>query len=308
MRAFIPTSVEQRMVELADVPEPIPAENEAVIAVEAYSINRGETFVLANPPQGWRPGKDVAGTVIQAAVDGSGPPEGTRVVAHPDARGWAERVAVRTDRIALLPEEVDMVTAAALPLAGLTALRLLRAAGSVVGRRLLLTGASGGVGHYLTELATSSGAAVTAVTATSERGQRLKELGAQHVVHNVESAVGPFDVVLESVGAASLTDALLKLKSKGTLIWFGQASKTAPTINFFKFWEGPVSATIRHFDYTDDEVAVGTDLATLVRLVASGDLHPELGLVQDWTATAAALNALSGRKVRGNAVLTVTQN
>lgn len=308
MRAFIPTNDDQRTVRLADVPEPAPAEDEAVIAVKAYSIYRGETFVLASPPQDWRPGKDVAGTVNKAAADGSGPREGVRVVAHPDASGWAERVAVRTDRITSLPEEVDTVTAAALPLAGLTALRLLRTAGPVIGRRILITGASGGVGHYFTELAAASGAAVTAVVATPGRGHRLKEFGAEHVVYSVENATGPFDVILEPVGEASLTSALLKLKSRGMLIWFGQASRIAPTIDFFKFWEGPVSGTIRHFDYTDDDIAVGTDLATLVRLVASGKLHPEIGLVQDWSETADALKALSGREIRGNAVLTVKQD
>jgi NADPH:quinone reductase-like Zn-dependent oxidoreductase len=101
--------------------------------------------------------------------------------------------------LAVLPEHLDAVTAAALPLAGLTATRLLRAAGSVIGRRLLITGASGGVGHYVVELAANSGAEVTAVSASTSRGARLAELGA-NVVTSVDDAEGTFDVVMESPG------------------------------------------------------------------------------------------------------------
>jgi NADPH:quinone reductase-like Zn-dependent oxidoreductase len=78
--------------------------------------------------------------------------------------------------IAELP--ADISAAAALPLAGLTALRMLRLAGGVTGRRILLTGTSGGVGHYVVELAASAGAEVTAISAAPDRGSRLTELGA----------------------------------------------------------------------------------------------------------------------------------
>jgi NADPH:quinone reductase-like Zn-dependent oxidoreductase len=120
---------------------------------------------------------------------------------------------------------VPAVPAAALPLAGLTALRLLRDAGSVAGRRILLTGASGGVGHYVTELAANSGADITVVTATAERGQRLAALGAAAVVHDIGASAGPFDLVLESTGGKNLALAVDRLAPAGTLIWFGQASR-----------------------------------------------------------------------------------
>src|SRR5262249_26178386 len=155
---------------------------------------------------GWRPGKDVAGVVVRAAADGSGPAAGERVVGHPPGAGWAERVAIRTDALApaldLAPE-----VAAALPLAGLTALRLLRAMPAPAARRLLITGASGGVGHYLVELATGAD-----VTVVSRRPERLLALGARDAVADVADAVGPFDVVLESVGGASLATALGKVE------------------------------------------------------------------------------------------------
>ena len=306
MKAFIPSTDTARTVALAEVPEPVPSPNEAVITVAAYSVNRGEMFALEQPPDGWRPGKDVAGVVTHAATDGSGPPAGTRVVGHPAARGWAERVAVPTSQIAVLPDTVTNEAAAALPLAGLTALRLFRAVSSPAGRRVLMTGASGGVGHYFTELAAAAGAELTVVTATAVRGERLRALGAQYVVQNVSDAVGPFDFVFESVGDTSLPAALAKLGPRGTLIWFGQASRKPPEISFFRFWEGPVSGSIKHFDYTDTNVPDGEDLATLVQMVASSKLHPEIGLIADWSDTADVLNTLRDRGVRGNAVLTRT--
>jgi NADPH:quinone reductase-like Zn-dependent oxidoreductase len=294
------------MVEFGDVDQPRPLASEALVRVEAFSVNRGETFLLEKPPVGWRPGKDIAGLVVQSAADGSGPPVGRRVVGHPPAAGWAEYACVPAESVAELPEDIPAATAAALPLAGLTALRLLRMAGSVTGQRILLTGASGGVGHYLVELAGNAGAEVTAVTASAQRGSRLAELGATAVLRSVTDADGPYNLVLESVGGDSLARSLERLAPHGTLIWFGQASREPATLNFFDLLYGATSATIRHFSYTSFPEPYGADLAVLVRLVAAGRLHPEIGRVADWHETAAVLADLRERRIRGNAVLTTS--
>jgi NADPH2:quinone reductase len=305
MKAIIPATGPDMMT-FGTVSQPQPAPGEALVRVEAFSVNRGETFLLENPPAGWRPGKDVAGLVVQAAADGSGPQQaGTRVVGHPAAAGWAQYVSVPADSLAALPPELPAATAAALPLAGLTALRLLRVAGAVTGKRVLLTGASGGVGHYVTELAAGAGAEVTAISASPERGGRLAELGASAVLRSVTDASGPFDLVLESVGGDSLAAGLQRLRPGGTLIWFGQASRQPVTVSFFDLLYGASSATIRHFSYADSPVPYGADLAILVRLVAAGRLHPEIGRVADWTETGTVLTDLRERRVRGNAVLTI---
>ncbi|GAA1526156.1 zinc-binding dehydrogenase [Actinomadura kijaniata] len=307
MKAFTPTGRAHEPVALAERDVPVPAPDQALIRVAAYSVNRGETFKLEDP-DGWLPGKDVAGTVVRAAADGTGPGEGERVVAHLPGGGWAEYAAAATADVVPLPGHVGFTEAAALPLAGLTALRLLRAAGSLTGRRVLLTGASGGVGHYLVELAAAAGAEITAVSATPERGRRLMELGAEAVVSDVAAANGTFDVVLESVGGRSLPAALARLARHGTLIWFGQASREPVTLDFFDFFAGPEGATIRHFHYADPADPHGPDLATLVGLVASGRLHPEIGRVADWADTARVLTDLRERRVVGNAVLTLGGN
>ncbi|WP_234311747.1 zinc-binding dehydrogenase [Streptomyces griseus] len=302
MQRLIPTGNPARPVAFTEAAQPVPAPDEALIRVEAFAPNRGETFLLERPRPGLLPGKDVAGLVVQAAADGSGPHVGTRVVGHPPQGGWAEYAAVPTHSLAALPDGMGAVQAAALPLAGITALRLLRAAGSVTGRRVLLTGASGGVGHYVTELAAAAGAEVTVVTATPSRGERLSELGAAAVVHEVAEARGPFDVVLESTGGAQLPIALSKSAPGGTLIWFGQAGRTPVTLDFFDLLAGPEGATIHHFHYAG--APYGPDLTTLVRLVDEGRLHPEIGRVADWARTADTLVDLRERRIRGKAVLT----
>jgi NADPH:quinone reductase len=306
MKALTPTGAIDTWVAHEEVPQPRPRPDEALVKVEAFAVNRGETFLLERPRPGHRPGKDVAGLVVQAAADGSGPAVCTRVVGHPMSGGWAEYVAVPTSALAPIPESTPAARAAALPLAGLTALRLLRTAGPVAGRRLLLTGASGGVGHYFTELAAGAGAEVTAVTRSPERGRRLVELGATEVVHDLADAVGPYDVVLESTGGTELPRALARLRRRGLLIWFGQASRTPITLDFFDLFGGPESATLRHFHYTDFDTPYATDLATLVRLVAEERLHPEVDRIADWSETGSILTALRERRVRGKAVLTIS--
>jgi NADPH:quinone reductase len=305
MRAFLPTA-DRALIGLSDVDVPTPAVDDALVAVEAFSVNRGEILLLAAGRQD-PPGKDIAGRVVRAAPDGSGPAAGTRVVAHVDGGGWAERVRVPTGRMATLPDEVSAQAAAALPLAGLTALRVLRSAGGVAGRRLLLTGASGGVGHYLVELAAAVGAKVTAVTSTPARGERLLELGADAIVTSVERADGRFDVAIDSVGGDVFGQALLKLGRDGLMLWYGQASLEPARADFFAVLDGPVDVTIRSVVYWTEAARDAEDLATLVDLVSTGRLHPEIGEIADWTETPRVLAAVRDRRVRGNAVLTLPQ-
>lgn len=303
MNAFLPSG-DQQLVALsqADLPEPRP--HEALVAVEAFSVNRGEIMLLA-AGRSDAPGKDVAGRVARAAADGSGPAAGARVVAHVEGGGWAQRLAVPADRLVVVPDEVPLAMAAALPLAGLTALRLVRAASELAGGRLLLTGASGGVGHYVVELAAAIGARVTAVTRTRERGERLLELGASELVERVADAEGPFDVAMESVGGTTFAEVLAKLRRGGLALWYGQAGGQAASADLLAVAGGPVEVTIRSFFYWAQADRDAEDLATLVALVAAGRLHPEVGLVADWSETPRVLAAVRDREVRGNAVLTV---
>lgn len=187
MKTLVPTGRPDAMVEMAERAMPVPQPGEALVRVRvrAFSVNRGEIFLPGHPRPGARPGKDIAGLVVQAAADGTGPAAGQRVVGHPEAGGWAEYATMPAGSLAAIPGDLSDVQAAALPLAGLTALRLLRIAGNITGQRILLTGAAGGVGHYVTELAANCGAEVTAVTSSAQRGERLASLGAASVIHDI---------------------------------------------------------------------------------------------------------------------------
>lgn len=314
MKALIATgnSTLLESLELADLPEPVPNADEAVVAVRAFSVNRGEAMLLngAYGPaaeRGRRLGQDIAGVVVRAAGDGSGPAAGTAVVGHPAGAGWAERVAVPTTRLAELPEGFAQVTAAALPLAGLTALRLLRAAGDVVGRRALVTAAAGGVGFFLTELLAGAGADIVAVTSNEARGARLREVGAAQVVTRAAQAEGAFDLILESVGGREFSDAVAKAAPGATVLWYGQAGLEPVTLDFFELIPS-TPLTIRHVPHWVSPTTDGQDIATLVRLTTEGRLHPEIGRVAEWSQTAKVLNDVYERRTQGNAVLTIGSN
>lgn len=305
---FLPTWDHDTLIALADdLPDVEPAPGELVLGVAAYSINRGELRLLRGARRpGWRPGADVAGVVVRAAADGSGPPAGARVVGHAWEGGWAQRVAVSTGAVAVLPDAVSFEQAATLGVASLTALRILRRAGEVAGQDVLLTGAAGGLGHFLVELAAARGARVTAVVRDPARGERLRALGAHAVVTAVDDADGPFDLVLDSVGGGSLAACLDRLRGDGLAIWFGEASEEPVRLDFSRVLggDGPPAAIVP-FTYWRTGASDAADLATLAALVAGGRLHPEISRVEDWRATPELLRALAERQLVGNAVLRV---
>lgn len=303
MLALVNTPSAPIPVELREVPEPQPAPDEAIVEVHAFSLNRGELSLLANRPEGWRPGQDISGIIVKAAADGSGPKEGTRVVTLVDGAGWSQRAAAPTARMATLPDNVSFASAATLPVAGLTALRTLRLGGSLLGQRVLITGASGGVGRFAVQLAALSGAEVTAVVGRLERAEGLSERGAAAIVTDIQQAEGLFDLILESVGGQSLAGAISKVAPGGTIVVFGNTSRQETTISFPNFAGHAGARIIGFFVYESGTPAsMGIDLAKLVSLVAAGKLTPDIGLEDSWHNLYRATAALRDRNVNGKAV------
>lgn len=297
MRALV--SDGHRSVVMSEVPEPAAGANQVLVAVEATSVNRGETFQLEDPAPGWRPGKDFAGTVIEAAADGSGPRVGTRIVGHGSHSCWAQRVAIDTERVVPLPDSLSSEAAAALPLAGITALRLARSARLSPGTSVLMTGASGGVGHYFAELASLAAAHLTAIVGTEQRGSRLRGFGTETLTDVAEAGAG-FDVGMDSVGGTSLAQVRRRVDPRGRIIWFGQASREPAVVDFFEWVDGTAAAPIIQFHYETSDRPLRRDLATLVALCVADKLHPVLDRVRPAAEAAAAIEDLRQRRILGN--------
>jgi len=287
-------------VEIRAVAEPQPAPNEAVVEVRAFSLNRGELRLFQIRPEGWRPGQDIGGVVIRPAANGSGPEAGARVVALTDNAGWAERAAVPAHRMAVLPDNVLLEEAAALPVAGLTALRTLHHGAPLLGKRVLITGAAGGVGHLATQIASRSGARVTAVVGGAERRRHLHT--ADEIVEGIDKVQGNFSLILESAGGPSLAAAIAHIEAKGTIVVFGNSSGEPTPFSFRDLAEHP-NARIQGFSYftSEAEERFAPDLALLVSLVADGSLKPHL-VEHSWRELALIGPQLRNRQIRGKAV------
>lgn len=286
--------------------EPEPRADEALVEMRATSLNRGEVRGLARREEGTVPGWDVAGVVARQAADG-GPPEGARVVGIIGAAGaWAERVAVPVSQLAELPDEVSFTDAGTLPVAGVTALRTLALGGMLIGKRVLVTGASGGVGRFAIQLAHRAGAHVTGVIGSPERGEGLEALGADELVVGF-SADGPeFDHILEAAGGASLAAALQRVASGGSIATYGNSSSEETSFDVSNFYGRASGARLYAFMVFDEvrRAQSGTrDLRALADLVAAGELRTEVSLEASWADPDAAVQALTDRKVAGKAVL-----
>jgi NADPH:quinone reductase-like Zn-dependent oxidoreductase len=290
---------------LREFPDPTPSGEDVLVDVRAYAVNRGEINLLQQRADGWQPGQDVAGVVVRAAADGSGPAERTRVVGGADGGGWAQQVAVPSYRVAAIPDSVSFAQAAPLGVAGLTALRALRLGGPLLGRRVLVTGASGGVGSFAVQLAAIAGAHVTGHVRGPHRIDVVRSLGADEVVTEIDGSVGPFDLIVDGVGGQILVDALHRLAPNGTAATYGMAGGEKASITFSDFRAAGGGKLMGFFVYGTDVRTFGEDLGYLARLIAAGRLRPHLGVERDWRETPEAVDLLRQHTSAGKVVLTV---
>ena len=284
--------------------------NEAIVEVTHFSLNRGEVSFAAGKPANTPIGWDVAGTVATPAADG-GPDAGTRVAAFSRvSEGWAQRVVVPLDDLAPVPDGVPSEVAATLPVAALTALACLDHGRKLLGSKVLVTGATGGVGMFGVQLAKLSGAFVTAQVRRREQIDMATRLGADEVVVTGDGAElngkGPFRLTMDAIGGSMLAHAVAALEPEGEAITYGLSGK--PTVELqIGALLGKGLAKVRGLNlYAESGVEpISKKLVRILRLVEAGRVQTEVGRTGSWTEVGEVARDLIDRSFSGKAVLAV---
>jgi NADPH:quinone reductase-like Zn-dependent oxidoreductase len=310
-------------LELRDVDTPVPADNEVLVRIQAASVNaydwhlmRGDPYLarlslgLGSPKAKIR-GRDFAGRVEAVGKDVRQLRPGDEVYGEADG-AFAEYVCAKDTMAGLKPGNLTFEQAAAVPLAANTALMGLRDSARLqAGQRVLVNGASGGVGPFAVQIAKAFGAEVTGVCSTRNVDQ-TRSLGADHVIDYTQEDFTKdgrrYDVVLDLVGNRSLTDLRRSLKPEGTLLLSGGGNSEGGS--FF----GPMGLMLRGKALSPlvrqrlvPFVAAQSkdNLATLSELAESGKLAPVIERTYPLGDAPQAIRHLESEHARGKIVITV---
>lgn len=305
MRALVVDPAADYRLSLGEVADPVPGPRQVLIEVTHSSLNAAELYFAQRSEPGTVLGFEAAGVVVAAAADGSGPPVGSRAVSFGATGGWARLRAVDVADVAVVPAGVDLAEAATLPVAAGTALRALQQAGPTVGRRVLVTGASGGVGSFAVQLAALGGAEVVAAAGSVESARGLAELGAAEVVTDLAQISGPVDIVVDNVGGAQLAAAYRLLVPGGSLQSVGWASGEPAVLAAGSTLGSPVPKSITSVYNGSGLTDRRSQLAALLSLLAAGRLKPRITWRGPWDRINESAKALATRELRGKAVLDI---
>ncbi len=306
--------------ELVDIPMPTPGKGEVLIRVRAAAIDRGTWHLMTGLPLLVRPffglrtprqpivGRDVAGVVEQVGEGVTDYATGDEVIGT--ARGsFAEYAVVPTTRLARKPAGVDFAHAATLPISGLTALQAVRDGGRVAaGQRVLVTGASGGVGVHAVQIAAAFGATVTGVCSAG-KADLVRSLGATDIIDyahkEIDSDGGGYDVIIDIAGRLPVSRLRRALAPRGTLVivggeggrWLGGMERNLGAVALSPFVGQRLMMIVSRED--------GVDIQALTDLVDRGELRPVLDRTFALADIAKAMAHLTDGHARGKIAITV---
>jgi NADPH:quinone reductase-like Zn-dependent oxidoreductase len=313
----------EAVLRLDEIARPAIGDDEILVRVHAASVDRGTWHVMTGRPYAIRaagfglrrpkrtnPGMSLAGTVEALGKDVSAFAPGDEVFGVGVA-AFAEYARASAGKLALKPANLTFEQAAAVPVSGLTALQGLRDKGRVeAGQKVLIIGASGGVGTFAVQVAKAFGAEVTGVCSTA-KVELVRPIGADHVIDYTKDdfAVGDqrYDVILDIGGNASLPRLRSALAPKGTLViaggetdgrWLGGADRQLRALLLSPF----VSQRLTTFVCKENH----EDLLVLKELIESGKVMPVVERSYPLGETAAAIRQLQDGHARGKVVVAVS--
>ncbi len=311
MRAFGPPQV----LEVAEVPDPLPGPGEVTIDVELAGVTFVETQVRAGRPPSPRMlprlpailGNGVGGKVSATGPEVSGDLIGRQVITSLSGTGgYAERVVAAAARLTEVPPELALRDAVALLADGRTAMGLVRRAGLRAGDIVVVEAAAGGVGSLLVQLARGAGARVVALASSERKLAMARELGADLAVSyasdgwadRVRDAAGEVDVVFDGVGGEIGLAAFRLLRPGGRFMLFGMASGGFAPVS------PSLVSVLMPTPPAPDEMTELTRAA--LAEAAAGRLRPVIGQVLGLTRAADAHAALEARETIGKTLLTTS--
>lgn len=321
MRAWQITTLGEESV-LGDLPNPIPAEGEALLRVSAVGLNFADLLMAKGkyqqrPALPFVPGMEFSGVVEDLGPGATGPAPGTRVLGVCGTGALAEKLCIRAEGLTVLPPEIGLDEAAGFPIAhGTSHLALTRVARLQPGETLFVTGAAGGVGLTAVVIGKLLGARVIASARGAERLAVAQGAGADHLLDsettglkNALRALGGVDVVYDTVGGPAFDEALRACNPEGRLLAIGFASGEVPQVaanlllvknlTVSGFWYGGWQAHAPE--------VVAASMAELLAWRASGKLKPLAPQVLPFEALPEGLALLRDRKATGKVVIRVAQ-
>jgi len=300
----------------ADVERPTAGAGEVLVRVRTASLNFGDRAALRGEPRAIRlamglrrPRATVLGRAVAGTVEAVGPgvtrfKPGDDVFGEVSQRGFAEYTVAKEKHLAAKPAEVSFEQAATLPVAAGTALQGLRLGKVGPGTRLLVNGATGGVGTFAVQLAKAFGAHVTG-TCSARNADMVRAIGADAVAGYTARLDDRFDVVFDLAGDKPLAEMRRVIAPKGMYIAsFGSGGKVLgpmPRLIGLLVKAPFVSQRLRTLVATPK----GEDMAELGAMVAAGTLAPVIEETRPLSETAAAIRHIEQHHAIGKFVLTV---